>query len=92
MSTQNRNRLTDLENKFLTAKVGMGQRDNYGVWDGHIHTAVFKMHNQQGPTVQHMELYSMLCASLDGSGVWERIETCICTAKSFCCSLENITL
>ena len=70
----------------------MGERDNYGVWDGHIHTAVFKMHYQQGPTVQHMELYSMLRASLDGSGVWGTIETFMCMAKSFCCSLENITL
>ena len=26
-------------------------RDSYGVWDGHVHTAIFKMDNQQGPTV-----------------------------------------
>ena len=25
--------------------------DSWGVWDRHIHTAVFKMDNQQGPTV-----------------------------------------
>ena len=25
--------------------------DNQGVWDGQVHTAVFKMENQQGPTV-----------------------------------------
>ena len=38
-----------------------------------IHTATFKKDNQEGPTVQHMELCSMLCGSLDGrgvSGVW----------------------
>ena len=29
---------------------------------------IFKMNKQKGPTVQHMELYSMLCASLDGKG------------------------
>ena len=40
-------------------------RDSYGVWDGHVHTAIFKMDNQQGPTVQRMELYLMLCGSLD---------------------------
>ena len=28
------------------------------------------MDNQQRPIVQHMELCSMLCASLDGRGVW----------------------
>ena len=27
--------------------------------------AIFKMDNQQGPTVQHMELCSVLCSSLD---------------------------
>ena len=25
-------------------------RDSYGVWDGCVHTAVFKMDHQQGPT------------------------------------------
>ena len=26
-------------------------RDKLGVWDRHIHTAIFKIDNQQGPTV-----------------------------------------
>ena len=38
-----------------------------------------------------MEPYSMLCASLDGSGVWGRMDTCICMAESLCCSLETST-
>ena len=50
---QNRERLTNLENELMTAG----------------HTAIFKMVNQQGPTVQHMELCSMLCGNLDGRGV-----------------------
>ena len=29
-----------------------------------------------------MELYSMLCASLDGRWVWGRMDTCICMAES----------
>ena len=49
-------------------------RDNYGVWDQHVHTAVFKMDNQQGLTVQHMELCSMLSGSLDGRGIWGRMD------------------
>ena len=32
----------------------LGER--MGAWDGHVHTATFKMDNQQGPAVQHMEL------------------------------------
>ena len=27
----------------------MGGRDSEGVWEGHVHTAVFKTDNQQGP-------------------------------------------
>ena len=38
-----------------------------------------------------MELYSMLCGSLDGTGVWGRMDTCICMAESLCCSPETIT-
>ena len=28
-----------------------GGKDTQGVWDPHVHTAIFKMDNQQGPTV-----------------------------------------
>ena len=45
-----------------------------------VHTAIFKMDNQQGPTVQHRELCWMLCGSLDGRGVWGRMNTYICVA------------
>ena len=46
----------------------------------HVHSAIFKMDNQQGPTVQHRELCSLrhtrlLCGSLDGRGVWGRSNT-----------------
>ena len=51
-----------------------------------MHTALFKMGNQQRPIVQHMELCSMLCASLNGRGIWGRMDACICMAKSLCCS------
>ena len=33
----------------------------------------------------------MLYASLDGRGVWERMDTCICTAESLCIPPETIT-
>ena len=38
-----------------------------------------------------MELCSMLCASLDGRGVWERMDTWTCMAEPLHCSPENIT-
>ena len=37
-----------------------------------------------------MELCSVLCASLDGKGVWERMDTRICLAESLGCSPETI--
>ena len=43
-----------------------GGRDSQGVWDGHGHTAVFNMENQQGPAEQHRELCSVSRGSLDG--------------------------
>ena len=69
----------------------MRGRDSQGAWDGHVHTALFKMDNQQGPTVQHRELCLMSCGSLDGSGVWGRMDTCICMAESLSCSPETTT-
>ena len=49
------------------------------------------MDNQQGSTVQHVELCSMLCGSLDVSGFWGRMATCM--AESLSCSPEtSITL
>ena len=34
-----------------------------------MHSAVFKMDNQQGPTVEHRELCPMSRGSLDGTGL-----------------------
>ena len=38
-----------------------------------------------------MELCSLLLASLDGRGVWRRMDTCIRMAESLCCPPEIIT-
>ena len=34
----------------------------------------------------------MSCGSLDGRGVWGRMDTCICMAESLCCPPETITI
>ena len=47
---QNRNRFTDLENELMVPGGDGGRRDRLGVWDWHVHTAIFKIDNQQGPT------------------------------------------
>ena len=49
---QHRNRLRDIENKFMVTKgdsQGPGG-DKLGVWDKHIHTTIYKIDNRQGPT------------------------------------------
>ena len=38
-----------------------------------------------------MELSLMLCGSLDGRGVGETMDPCICMAESLCCPPETIT-
>ena len=59
-----------------------GGKDCWGVRNAHVHIVMFKMYNQQGPTVYHMELYSVLRNSLDGREVWGRMVICICMAES----------
>ena len=44
----------DYHNCLITAGVihpDKGGRDSERVWDGHVHTAIFKTDNQQGPTI-----------------------------------------
>ena len=71
MNLQNRERLTDFENELMV--VEGGGRASSGVWDGHVHTAVLKVNNQQGLTELHRGPCSMLCGCPDGrkpGGEW----------------------
>ena len=43
-----------------------------GVWDPHVHTALFKTANQLDPTAQHRELCSVLGGSLGWEGSLEK--------------------
>ena len=48
------------ENRLVVAKGDEGQgRD--GVWGQQMQTVMYRMDKQQGPTVQHKELYSVSC-------------------------------
>ena len=53
-------RLRDVDQELWLPGGKDGGRDSQGVWDGHGHTAVFDMENQQGPAGQHRELCSIL--------------------------------
>ena len=50
------------------------------------------MDKQQRPIEEHMELCSMLCARLNRSGVWGRMDICIYMAESLHCSPKTTTL
>ena len=69
----------------------MRGRDSQGIGGRHVHTTIFKMDNHLGPTVQHMELCSKLCGSLDGRGVWGRMNTWMCMTESLCYPPETVT-
>ena len=48
---QNRNKLTDIEGKFMVTKGERGERrDKLGVWDEQIQTTMYKIGKQQGIT------------------------------------------
>ena len=49
------------------------------------------MESQQGPTVQRRELCSVLRGSLDGRGLWGRMDPRVCTVESLCFPPETIT-
>ena len=65
-------------------------RSKTQVWDGLVHAVVIQMDDHQGPPVEHRELCSMSCGSLDGRGVWGRMDTCVCVAESLCCPPKSI--
>ena len=90
-AVQHRELCSILCNNLMVTRGKDGGRDSQGVWDGHGHTAVFNMENQQGPAFQHRQFYSMSCGSLDGRGVWGRMDTYVWMAESLCCPSETNT-
>ena len=56
--------------KFVNAGLGEGWGQGIvRVFGMDMSTLILKMDNQQGFTVWHMELFSLLCGSLDGRRV-----------------------
>ena len=54
---------------------------------------MYKTEKQREPTVQHRELYSVLCGDLYGKELQKKGDTCIHVIDSLCCTEKtNITL
>ena len=85
-AVQHRELCSVLCNNLMVTRRKGGGRDSQGVWDGHGHTAVFNAEN-----LQHREVCSMSRGSLDGRGVWGRMDTYVCVAESLHCAPEAIT-
>lgn len=87
MSLQTRKRLTDLKQTEDCWRVGAGILREFGRVR---YTLLCSKWNQQGPTVSHMEL-SVYGTSLDGRGVWRRMNPCIGMAEYLRCSCQTTT-
>ena len=57
MHMQNRNRLTDIENKLVAiSRKSAGERSRLWIWNQKIQINMYKTGKQQGYIVQHKEL------------------------------------
>ena len=89
----NRKRLTYFDNKLMVTK-GVrlaGGRKGLGVWDWHVHTAVYGMIGQWGPAVQHREFYPISCDSLRAKSIWKKTDVYTCITESLCCTADIVT-
>ena len=64
-------------NKSTLSACTIVLQENAGYKRERSNNAIFKMDNLEGHTGNSAEL----CGSLDGKGVWGRMDTCICMAK-----------
>ena len=74
---------------MVCAPLTRGSRD-WALWPpapSQHHPSSYK---QQGPIVQHRELYSISCYEPDWKRIWTRISICI--TESLCCTAEINTL
>ena len=60
-------RLTDLDKNLRLLGGRKWGRDSQGVWDGHVHTPAFKMHNQHVGTAHRPLLNVMWEPGREGS-------------------------
>ena len=63
MNLSTKQKQTHRHKEGLVVAKGEGRwgRDGVGVWDLQIQTSINRMDKQQGPTVEHRELYSVSC-------------------------------
>ena len=68
-----------------------GGMDSQKVWDGHVHTAIFKMDNQQGPMYSIWNSAQCYVPSWMEAGFGEEWIYVLCVAESLHCLPETMT-
>ena len=69
----------------------MAERDSWGIWDGHVHTVILKMGNQQGLIVERRNSASCYVAAWMGGEFGGRMDPCVCMSGFLFCLPETIT-
>ena len=73
LKIRSREARVDTEMLVAQTRVGAVEVGKSGwVWYKYTHTTMHKIDNQQGPTVEHRELYSILCNNLYEKRIWKR--------------------
>ena len=60
MNTSKKQKQTHRHKEQTYGCQGGEGREGLGVWDQQMQTIIYRMDKQQGPTVQHRELYSTI--------------------------------
>jgi len=68
----------------------MEGRDSYGLWM-YMYTLLYFKWITNKDLLYSTRNCLRLYGSLDGRGVWGRVDTCICMAESLSCSPETVT-
>ena len=73
---------------MVTRGEGSWGEDKSEVWDQQLQTTTYKINNQQGPTIQHGELYLIFLINSKGkeSG---KIDIYVYITESLCCTPET---
>ena len=73
------------EQSVVAKGEGRWGREGLGVWDEQMQPLVYRMDTQQGPTVEHRELYSISCDKPSWKRIWKK-------KVSICVQLNNFAL
>ena len=84
---KNRYKLTDLENQLMFTK---GDR-----WEGGMNcrfgTGIYTLWYMEWLASGDLMYSTTFCDNLCGKRIWKRMDMCICTPESLCCTAEIIT-